>query len=414
MIANAYDCRTPYIKFLDYFFIGLVLLFPFERALVSSRGEGAFLQYFVILFFILSLPVWHYYYRHWSKPIIAYIIFLIIGTISDFRTLSSVSISSLISAELRVWIVLFVMMVSYNMSRRSETCYKYFIGALVIMSLMVACMHVIGIGVDEFEERGVEGTRVSVMGANLNSTARDVGIFMFYAFLVVVNGVKRGLFMKFLSLVLSVVSLGSLLRTGSRGGMLAITCTFPFVFFTARNPSKKLLYLFMIVCVLVAIVFAVLHTPMLLDRLDKARYGGDTGGRERFFYTILYLWGEAKMLGYGNFGYKFILGPAANFGEQLASHCTYTYALIATGLCGCGFYYGFLVSMVYEAVKIRFLEYGNLLLLCLIMALLGGITMNIEYTKWLYIIYGLIMGRYENFKCQKNCCCNVRYYIQMR
>lgn len=413
MIGKAYDRRTQYIKFLDSFFIGLVLLFPFERAFVSGRGEGAFLQYFVILFFILSLPVWRHYYRHWSKPIIAYVIFLTVGTISDLRTLSSISILSLISAELRVWIVLFVMIVAYNMSLRSEKCYKWFIGALVIMSLTVACMHTLGIGVVEFEEKGVEGSRVAVMGANLNSTARDVGVFMFYAFLVVVNGIKRGLFMKVLMSVLSVVSLWSLLHTGSRGGVLAVACALPFVFFTAKNPSKKALYAFMIGCAMVAIFFAVLHTPMLLDRLNKARYGGDTGGRERFFYAILYLWGEAKMLGYGSIGYKFVLGPAAYFGEQLASHCTYTYALIATGLCGCGFYYGFLVSMVYEAVKIRFLEYGNLLLLCLIMALLGGITMNVEYTKWLYIVYGLIMGRYENFKRQKRFCPNVRNYIQM-
>lgn len=413
MFDTCNDCRSKYIKFLDWFFIGLVLLFPFERAFVSARGEGAFLQYFFIFFFILSLPVWQQYYRCWSKPIIAYAIFLTIGTVSDFRTLSTVPILSLLSAELRIWIVLYVMIVAYNMSRRSEMCYKRFIGALVIMSLMVACMHTLGIGAVEFEERGIEGARVAVMGANLNSTARDVGIFIFYAFLVVVNGIKHGLLFKFLMVALSVVSLWSLLRTGSRGGVLAVACALPFVYFTAKNLSKKALYALMITCALVAIFFAVLQTPMLLDRLDKARYGGDTGGRERFFYTILYLWGDAKMLGYGSFGYKFVLGPAAYFGEQLASHCTYTYALISTGLCGCGFYYGFLVSMVYEAVKIRFLAYGNLLFLCLIMALLGGITMNVEYTKWLYIVYGLIMGRYSNFKSEKRVIPNVRWYIQM-
>ena len=241
-------------------------------------------------------------------------------------------------------------------------------------------------------ESGVGGDRVSVMGANLNSTARDLALFVFGGFLVFIGRIKISGMKKIGIIAFSVVAFYGILKTGSRGGVAATFFAIPFAIFTTRDMTKKVIYSFVLMFSMAAMCMMALSVPVIRDRIDKTLYDRDTGHRELIFYLTMETWSSKKLLGYGNFNCKFVLGEAVGR-LNLATHCTYTNALLASGVVGATFYFIFLIYTLVCAIKIRFRPYGSFVLLVLIMALLGGITMNIEYTKWLYVIYGVIFAQ---------------------
>ena len=402
------DKRNSYEKFLDRLFLSIVLLLPFERAFIDENGQGAFLQYFFILFFMLSLPVLKRYYRHWSIEIWLYFTFLLIATISDAFSMGfslvNMPIFQFLSWEIRAWIVFYILLVTYNYSLRSESRFKSLVYCLLTFSVVVAIFQVIGIGaVAHGGERGVEGERIAVMGANLNGTARDVSLFILFAFLLFVDGIKLVWRKKIFILCMSLVSFAALLRTGSRGGTLALLAVMPLAVFTTKKFSKKILYVLAISMALAGMVLAVLNTPTLMDRLNKTIDSGDTGGREYIFYAAEYLISKQPYFGYGSVAYSYFLGPMYNVRKlRVASHCTYTSALLSAGWVGGSMYFLFLILVGWRAWKCRYLPYGNLLLLTFVMGILGGITMNIEYTKWYYLLYGSILGFYRQQKTKKS------------
>lgn len=383
------DWRPSYVKFVDRLFFLIILCLPFERAFIHD-GQGAFLQYVVIVFACFSLPLWRRYYRKWCLGIWLYFIFLSVGTIADARTFGQISFS-FFSLCLRSWIVFYMLLVSYNIARQDVFYIRRIIQCLLIFSIIVALSSILGIGVGELEERGVEGARYAVMGSNLNSTARDLSLSIIGGVLICFGVIQMPMKRRILFSIFSVLSFYALIRTGSRGGLAGLVCTLPFIVFTTKKMSRKLTYSLAIGLVLFAMVVVVLNTPSVMDRIAKSIYDRDTGGREAIFEIVMNLWSHSRLMGLGTFAYQIIAGIEWGW-AALATHCTYTYALVSAGVLGGSFYYLFLLNVLINAIRVRFYPYGAFLMLCLIMALLGGITMNIEFSKWLYIIYGLILA----------------------
>ena len=383
------DLRPPYVRFVDRFFLFLILCLPFERAFIHD-GEGAFLQYFVILFALFTIPIWRRYYGRWCCGVWLYFIFLIVGSFSDYLTCRKLGVP-FVALSLRVWIMFYFLLVSYNLASRHRYYLMKILTFLLTFSVIVTISQWLGLGGEFFEEKGVEGGRVAVLGANLNASARDVSLQVIFGFLVFVNGIVVSRTKKLFIVGLAILSFGALIRTGSRGGLAALVCTLPIAVFTTKNISKKIFYVACVFVTLLLIGFVVMNTPSILDRVNKAVYSGDTGGREYIFHLTMYYWSLAKYIGHGCFAYQIVMGPEFGW-HMLATHCTYTYALVSAGLVGGIFYYLFLIFTLFRAFMIRFQRYGGFLLLVTVYSLLGGITMNIEFTKWLYIIYGLIFA----------------------
>lgn len=383
------DNRSPYLKFTDRIFYFLILCLPFERAFVQGQS-GAFLQYFVIAFAILTIPLWRAYYAKWNKGVWMLFVFLTIGTCSDFFTASRLHLP-FFSLSIRVWIVFYFMLVAYNMVLRSVKNQQRIIQCLLTMSIVIAIFQVLGIGTHEFTESGIGGSRSEVLGADMNQTSRDVAVFLIYGFLLFLSGNKVAGLKKWFLIALSSLSFVALIKTGSRGGLVALICTLPLAVFTTKNLSKKIACTVIVAMMLCVVGIVVLNTPVLRDRLENSIYQGDTGGREAIFNITMYYWSQAKFLGHGCFGHMFLMGPEFGW-PSLATHCTYTYALVAAGIFGATFYYAFLVFILYRASRTRFEPDGAFLLLSVSMVLLGGITLNVEFSKWLYVVYGLILA----------------------
>ena len=367
----------------DGLFYLIVLLIPFERAFKNE--QVAFLQYFVVLFFCCSLFAAKKYYSRISCGIVFYVIFLFWGSISDIRTTGWLGFTS-IWIMMRVWVVWFLMYASYNMSLLSLDKTKRLLTCLLCMAAMVALMRIIGIGVDESKV-----DRMEVMGANVNATARILILMIIYTLLIISRGIRVSKIVTILGCALSLISIYALIKTGSRGGTLALALAISGLVLTTKKISRKIIYLVLAGAALVGFILVVISNEALMERFFSAYYDDDTGGRKGFIEMSWEMLRHSKIFGYGCLAHTIELGHA--FGIDVrATHNTYMYGLMAAGYPGAVFYYLALMVIAWKAWQIRTVPYGNFLFLVCFMMFFSGYVMNIEGTKWLYIVYGVTLG----------------------
>lgn len=375
--------RTSTEKISDVLFYLIVLLIPFERAF---KGYAvAFLQYFVVLFVITSLFDFKKYYSRLCFAIICYAIFLFWGSIADIRTTGWMGFNSIWIA-MRVWVVWVLMLASYNMALKSNHKALMLLRCLLIMASIVALMRVSGIGVDSSRHE-----RMEVMGANVNASARILILIIVYTLLLLSRGIKASKGVILCSCIISAFAVYSIIATGSRGGTLALALAMSGLVLTTKKISRKIVYLFLGGIALAGFIFMVMSNEALMNRFFNAYYEDDTGGRKGFIEMSWVLLRYSKIFGYGCIAYTVELGRAFGI-EVRATHNTYMYGLMAAGYPGAIFYYLSLAIIAWKAWGIRVYPYGNFLFLVCLMMLFSGYVMNIEGTKWLFIVYGLILG----------------------
>lgn len=398
--------RSQMEKISDTLFYIMMLVFTIERAFISE-GTGAFIQYFILLFTFFALFSWRIYFGRFHIAIISYILFLVVGTISDFRVIGVYS-NRILWNLMRAWVGCFLMIPAYNMARRSHSKSLAIIYCLLFFSCATAICQFMGIGTSELGvERGVAGERLATFGANANGTARVVSIAVLFASLVIIGGVKfRNSFNAIICVAVSILCMYAMVKTGSRGGLAACIAAITGLVLTTSNFSKKVLCIFA-GCVLLAILaVVVLNSQNILDRLANTIYEEDTGGRTQIKAICRELWSHSKLFGYGCNAHQFVIGDYISenivgghvLDYRKATHNTYYYGFMSGGVIGAALYYFALAVIAWKSFKIRKYTYGNFLFLVMILMLSSGWVMNIENNKWLFIVYGVVLGMEEKIR----------------
>lgn len=402
-----YDIRRNSLeKIADCLFYFLMLLFTIERAFISE-GSGAFIQYFILLFTFFALFSWRMYFGKFHLAIISYIIFLLVGTYSDISIIGSHS-TRIIWNLMRAWIGCFLMIPAYNMARRSHSKSIAIIYCLLFFSCATAISQLLGVGTSALgSERGIVGERLATLGANVNGTARVVSLAVLFAALVLIRGIRfRSPMKAFLFVALSIVCMYAMVRTGSRGGLVACVVAIAGVMFTTGNISKKMMCVIASSIFLVILGVFVLKNQTLMDRIENTIYEEDTGGRTQIKAICRELWEDSKLFGYGCMAHQFIIGDYIMdniVGMRIpdyrkATHNTYYYGFMSGGAIGAAFYYFALGLIAWKAFQIRKYTYGNYLFLVAILMFNSGWVMNIENNKWLFVVYGMILGMEEKIR----------------
>ena len=405
-----YDVRRSSLeKIADTLFYVVMLLFTIERAFISE-GSGAFIQYFILLFTFFALFSWRIYFKKFHVAIIFYILFLVVGTYSDLRTIGGYS-NRIIWNLMRAWIGCFLMIPAYNMARRSHSKSLTIIYCLLFFSCATAICQFLGVGTSELGvERGVAGERLATFGANANGTARVVALAVLFAAIVLIGGIKfRNPVNAIICVALSIVCMYAMVKTGSRGGLVACVVAITGLVFTTSNISKKMACIFAGCLLLAILAFVVLNSQNMLDRIGNTIYGEDTGGRNEIRAICRELWGDAKLCGYGCTAHQYIIGDYLTeniFGFKIpdyrkATHNTYYYGFMSGGIIGAAFYYFALGLIAWKSFKMRKYTYGNYLFLVVILMLSSGWVMNIENNKWLFVVYGVVLGMEEKIRMDK-------------
>ena len=402
-----YDVRRSSLeKIADTLFYVMMLLFTIERAFISE-GSGAFIQYFILLFTFFALFTWRIYFRKLHVAIISYILFLVVGTMSDFRVVGVYS-HRILWDLMRAWIGCFLMIPAYNMARRSHSKSITIIYCLLFFSCATAVCQFLGVGTSELgAERGVVGERIATFGANANGTARVVALAVLFAAIVLIGGIKfRNPIKAVICVSLSVVCMYAMVKTGSRGGLVACVVAIAGLVFTTSNVSKKMLCIIAGCLLLTILTVVVLNSQTMLDRIWNTIYGEDTGGRNEIRAICRELWGNSKLLGYGCIAHPSVIGDYITesiFGVRIpdytkATHNTYYYGFMSGGVIGAAFYYFALGIIAWKSFQIRKYTYGNYLFLVIILMFSSGWVMNIENNKWLFVVYGVVLGMEEKIR----------------
>ena len=383
-----------YEKMCTGLFYLILMLQPLSQFWIDKEtGEGAFLTKFILLFGVLSLPIWKVYYRHWEWPMVFYTIFIAIGGLSDLITVGGFNLQVFLLIR-QVFVGIYFSVICYNLIRKDSNHIKYLLFSIMWGAAFSAVAALAGLGVVGHEEGiRVTGERIAVLGQNSNGTARVVSSMIVFALLCAGGLIKLSPLIRCVVYVMSVACAMTMLKVASRGGMAALILTIPFFLLVTKSFNKKLLYVFLSALAVAALVAAVLCSDTLYDRFVNTFLDRDTGGREGLFYASIELWLDSIWRGRGLLMYRMYIAEITG-GLPLATHNAYVYPLVSAGILGGFFYFGALWGFVRRAWVVRSIPYGNVTFLLLVVMLWGGLTGTIEVQKHNFILFGLASGIY--------------------
>ena len=377
------------LKATDLLFFIILLVGPIGSMWIDREtGEGRFLTTLLMIFSLCSVVFWKRYYYKWSWALALYLLSWCIGLAVDLavgRYGNRVEI--LVNA--RQMLVCFVyMIVAYNMTLRDSRNIKRFLWVITIAAIITAFFLCMGIGTAESTERGIGGVRYKVFGQNENGTSRMLAHALLFVFLVAIAGIRASGILKMICFVAIPICLLGMLRCASRGGVVFLAASFPFCLFTAKEGMKKLAYMVLIAVAMCGLVIGVLSSDMLRDRFIKTIYDRDTGSREFIFYSCLDMFKKHPICGYGLNNHRIELGSYQGISYR-ATHCTYTYPLVAMGVAGSIPYFIFMTIILLCGWRIRQYQYGNYLFMAIIFSFLSGVSGNLEYARWMFVFFGV-------------------------
>jgi O-antigen ligase len=190
-------------------------------------------------------------------------------------------------------------------------------------------LHVPGFSVPEDAER------VTAFGTNANSIAllMSVGAVIFVG--LYLKGVCKRFVTKTLVVVLIVTLMAVMVKTGSRGGVLAfmigcLTYGVPFLRFERKWAGIVLVSFFT-----AAIVYLAVSSPVFLERVQATYYEGSLAQRENIYPLALEMILERPLLGWQPSEYIFELGRRLRTASGRSdAHNLFLHLLLEVGLLG--------------------------------------------------------------------------------
>ncbi len=411
MTQNRYflDCKpvprvSTYVTFVDVFFYLCIFLQPFSHiAIDRETGEGAFLKIFYGILFVLVLPAWKMYLRHWKYQFLCCCAVFVLGYLVDIAYLGSSYAIPLLFLLRQSLIGIVLGVIAYNMILRDARHIKWLMAMILIGAISSAVAMWVGLGTKEHIEGGMEGVRMSVVGQNSNYTGLLMSFYLIFLIMTVSNTIPLTKTSRFLLLCFSPFVFVSLIKVASRGAVLTLLFSLPLILITTQSISKKILYILLGVLGSVGLIVVILSSDMLRSRFENMIYNRDTGGREGITHIAFEIWKESPIFGVGANHHQQLIAYRGNDRGMLRStHNTYTNALCSSGLIGLTLYLCALLPSFAVAYRNRWLGYGNYFFVLFFCEMLVGLFYNIEMGSLLYLTFALIYG----FNFHVNNLCN--------
>lgn len=382
------------VAFVDFVFYLCLLLRPFSHVAIDREtGEGAFLKYLYILFFLLAMPLWHRYFRVFGKVFILFIGVVVIGHIVDCYYWGTPMLSVILIPMRQNLIGIFLGIVAYNLILEDHRHIKWITATILIGAVSSALLLYGGVGIKEHTENGLDGVRMSVAGQNSNSTGQMMVAYLGFLLMVMANAIRITTVNKIFILFCSVIVFVALIKVASRGAILTLLFSLPIIYMTTKSTTKKMTYFLLGIMGLIVLVAAILSSDMLRGRIENTIRDRDTGGREGIFHVAIALWREAPVWGQGRVRHAHLIARYDNKRVEVrATHNTYTNALLGSGVVGFTLYVLAFLIVLRIAFKNRCVPYGNYAFLQIVCLLFTGLFGNIEHQSRTYIACAMVLG----------------------
>lgn len=370
------------IKILFYFFI---LLLPFDN-IISFLGVS--IVTYVGFILMLSVLTNRALFLKSNSIFKLLLVVFSIGTLVDLGVFydSKIGLNELIR-----YLMLFVLMlISYSLAIRGKLItIIWVVYASTIILLLYQLFSSIDLNnIDYFSYTNSE-TRMTTLGNDPNFVACYLSLGMIMSIYLLLKEIPAPKKMWNLSLLLIPSFMFGIINTGSRGILVALFFGILSIVLTKKDIKNQLLY-----TVFIAILIGFGSYLVLLDESFKIRLlstylDGDLAGRERIWQKAWELSSDSPFFGLGHYGYLSELGFTTSGSGSTATHNIFLSTLLATGWTGIIFFLIFNYYILKSVWKYRVYPFGNFLFTAFIVCLLSAQSINLEITKWYWVILAL-------------------------
>ena len=386
----------------EFLFYCLILVLPFEE--VSSFGGVSITKLVGAAFLVTSLTSIKVFYGSIPSIFFAFFVYVSISMIMDIISLP-LDLAAL-NALLTPLLMCLLMIVTYNIAREKKA--HRIVIALFISALVFSLAQILEIDV-EAKRTGemVSGRmldRVSALHADQNFAACYFSMCVIAGFGYIANFVSKKWFYPLvydskpvptrwlyssLALASSGIGFYAIIKTASRGGLAALFLGMLCIPLTTGKFTRKIKYVCFTGIFLASMAVVIMGNPLIMTRINSTVETGETAGRTEIWEAAINLIAESPVCGYGYQMHLYKLGHNTGGKLRRATHNTFLTIALSSGLVGLSFFLYF----VYGAFKTIWVHktagVNTVILPWFVMSLAACFSLNMEITKWFWIILAL-------------------------
>ena len=368
-----------------------ILTLPFEQVLRFSGFTVT--TGFGLLFFIVSITEWQTFYGRLPRELVVLFGFVGVGIVADIISYGTVD-SFAIREFSRPFLVWWLMLAAYNLTLNHR--FHRVVGSLYLASLAFACFQSLSLGASslniyEGAARGNEGRRVAVLGNDVNFAAMFIAVSVLAGLAYGLTMAKTRLVYRVFFLLGSVTGVYAILKTGSRGGLLALVGGILSLAVTARKWRISVTYMFIVICVLLTIGVTVLNDPYLAARFRDAAERRDTSGRVEIWGQAMRVFTASPLYGFGHYMQTDALGAIRHSGK-VGTHNFFLSVLLGSGLAGLLCFLYFYVRAFRSVWSVKTQRSGRIVLAWFLATFVAALSLNMEIAKWFWLVLVLALA----------------------
>lgn len=331
------------------------------------------------------------YLRFREKDLLWFVVFFGITVVEEmvrYATLSTSMASSSLTAYFS-YAQVFVLYIIIRDISKDPRVFRGLSAAFLLTYLISAGLISLGVRMVTVEA----GMREGLVGVNLNGFAFSLAV-------IVVGIISRSVFRwprlrtsGWVLVAMLLILVPILAKTGSRGGALALIVGLLGAFLVNIRLKRVPAYFLLVPLVLGGVMYVMLTTEVMHERLDATFYHHDYGTRDQLAEQSFRLLKKHPILGPGP-AYAQELGMSLGT-TRLAAHNTYLQVLLSFGFFG---FVPFAIAVYLGTRRLwrfRFLEWSAIGLGVVFVLLAEGVSLHLAYDKSFWIILALLANAHR-------------------
>jgi O-antigen ligase len=233
----------------------------------------------------------------------------------------------------------------------------------------------------------VDMQREAALGFNPNTQAGIIALSLLTTVGILLARNFNGFTINGLITATTLPLLVALVKTGSRGGILAFMAGISLYLLEIWPPKRLLTRILLITAGIAVIAYTTTANPFFLERWEVAYFEGDLAGREKIIPTAIEMISERPFFGWNPVEFNYELGGRLNaISGNKDAHDLYLHLLLEVGLVGA---FPFLVGIglcARAAWRSRAGPFGSLPLALLLAMLAGNLSGTWIDRKFLWLV----------------------------
>jgi O-antigen ligase len=377
------------VLLIRYTYYAFIFSIPFETVNLGFIPGQSTLSRLIGLLLLAVAPLQPRLCLRWPPDVfwcfaVYLFIYIILGFLQDsiYRSAMIVRLFTLSQMLILFW-------VSYNLMRYEQVV-KGTLLTLAAACILVAVLQVAGISGQEFDQGRLSAFEED---ANVVGALLSLGLLALagLAYGRKVTDFKVRLLFWLCAGILAV----AIIRTGSRGAMLALVVGF-LVFFLHRRSLRAKLKIGLIAIMAISFLgFTAYQIEAVRVRWERALVEGHLAGREKILPQAWQMFEEKPLIGWGPVHHYYELG--SRFGRLTRdTHNCYLWILTEVGIVGAIPFFTGLWLCLYAAWQARYTVQGILPLAMVVYLFLNNMSVTIHNRKifWIVLAYALASRSY--------------------